>query len=320
MRRFLVKLAVFLAPLVAGWLFLEWKLSEVPIPYTKKAELLEKKSPTARVLVLGSSLEFEDIAPSEFDCEGLNMANQAQTPFLDSEIVRRWAPRMPALRLVIEGVSYGSFECQLSDTYLKSAVYLSHHYLGTGLDGGASFWDARNFSLMAAFGQELVLLQIWSGFHMNWMPQPIDDYGWGRSEKGLFDPSSDPLAAWDVNQLHSYMKPEHIPENVEAVERMITQLQQRNVQVVLVSSPVSPAIIRHLDPVRLERARSTIANFQSRLGVTYLDYSSDPRFIITEDFSDLDHLNPRGATKYSRILNEEVVRPRGVCGSGTAAH
>jgi hypothetical protein len=319
MRLFLIKLTLFLAPLVGAWLFVEWQLNHVPIPYTKKAELLEQKSPTTRILVLGSSLEFEDIAPSEFDCDGLNMANQAQSLFLDSEIVRRWAPRMPELRLVIQGVSYGSFECQLSDTYLKSAVYLSHHYLGTGLDGGASFWDAKNFSLIAAFGQDLVLAQILTGFRTNLMLQPIDDYGWGRSEKGLFDPSSDPLAAWDVNLLHTYMKPEHIPENVEALERMITQLQQRNVQVVLVTSPVSPAIIRHLDPIRLERARSLIADFQTRFGVTNLDYSSDPRFVVTEDFSDLDHLNPRGATKYSRILNEEVVRPRRLCGPGVAS-
>src|SRR5438067_5146792 len=115
MGRFLFKLAVFIAPLLAAWLYVESQLRHVSIVYTKKRDLIEQKAASTQILVLGTSLEFEDIAPSEFDCAGLNMANQAQTPFLDAEIVRLYAARMPALRLVIEGVSYASFEVQLSD-------------------------------------------------------------------------------------------------------------------------------------------------------------------------------------------------------------
>ena len=55
-----------------------------------------------------------------------------------------------------------------------------------------------------------------------------------------------------------------------------------------------------------------LAALQARFGVPYLDYSRDPRLTV-EDFADLDHLSVSGALKFSRILNEEVIRPRGVC-------
>lgn len=313
MRLFLVKLVLFLAPLVAAWTYVEWRIRQIPTQYTVKAELLKQRAATARVLVLGSSLEFEGISPREFDCEGLNMASQAQTPFLDGEIVRRHARNMPELRLVIQGVAYPSLECQLSDSHLQSALYLSRHYLGTGLDSGASFWDARTFSMIACFGQRLVLQQMFTGFQQSWLLGPIDEYGWSQSERGMFDPASEPLAMVSMRIIHSYMKPHHIPENLQALERMIDHLRKRNVEVVLVTTPVAPALRKFVEPERLERLRAALAHLQARFGITHMDYSLDPRFDINADFANINHLNGQGAAKYSRILNDEVIRPRGVC-------
>jgi hypothetical protein len=317
MGRFLLKLALFIAPLAGGWLYVEWQLRHISNNLTQKRARIEQQASSTRVLVLGASLTYQGVAPSEFDCKGLNLAGAAQSLFLDAEIVRRYVARMPQLRLVIEGVPYGAFELQLGDTTLNHLVYAYWHYLGTRLDGGVSYWDARTFSLVATLGQELVLYQILTGFRTDWA-DPMDEYGWAPTKKGILNKPGpgELLAQWNINYMHSFMKVAHVPENVQAQEAMLTLLRQRHEDTVFIAPPIAPALVEKLDAARSERTRAIIADLQRRFGVEYRNYTNDPRFDAS-DFFDRLHLSEAGARKFSRILNEEVVRPRGVCGAGS---
>ena len=307
-RRFLFKLALFLSPLLAVLLFAEWKLQSLPNTLLKKRMLLERHAPSLRVLVLGTSIEYGGIAPSEFDCDGMNMANPFQTVFLNAEIARHFAPSLPQLRLVLFGISYGAFEAQLGSTPVSQVVYLYRRFLGTRLDGGVDFWDARNFSAVAAFGQEIVLEEFLSGFTVTQV-DPCDDYGWSP-QTGELDPSKEVGPPFE--RLQVYLKPEHIAENVSAVEDLLAQLQERGVEVVFISAPMTKQVIPYLDAARLERTNAIIRDVAARHHATYLDYLTDPRF-GNQDFADPIHLSRRGALKFSRILNDEVIRPRGIC-------
>jgi hypothetical protein len=71
-------------------------------------------------------------------------------------------------------------------------------------------------------------------------------------------------------------------------------------------------MLRYLDATRLAETRAIITDLDARYHTTYRDYLTDPRF-TTEDFADPLHLNREGAIKFSRILNEEIILPRGVC-------
>jgi hypothetical protein len=309
MRLFLIKLAAFLAPLVAIWLFLEWKIGPVPI-LTEKRELILTKGERARIVVLGSSHELIGIAPGQFDCEGLNLAGLAQSLFYDSEIMRVYAQSFPALRLVIQGISYPSFEGQLGDSPMSFCTYGYSSVYGTRLDSATPLWNVKRFSRVALLGQEAVIARILGGFRADPKLRPqIDEFGWlPRAEVNA--PSLDGSGL--VGLFNQHMKPEHIAENVQALEDMVTSLRERGARVVLVSAPMAEALYTQFDPVRVARMQAIINDFKARYGIEYFDFTADPRF-TQDDFHDVDHLSKEGAEKFSRILNDEVIRPLHVC-------
>lgn len=53
--------------------------------------------------------------------------------------------------------------------------------------------------------------------------------------------------------------------------------------------------------------QETLKQISEKDGVPYFNYLRDERF-TTQDFVDSDHLNKRGAEKFTRILNEDVVK------------
>jgi hypothetical protein len=314
MRLFLLKLALFLSPLVAVLSFTEWELNHIPNTLLKKRTLLEQRAPNLRVLVVGTSLEYGGVAPSQFDCDGMNMASPFQTVFLNADIVRYFAPTLPQLRLVLFGISYGAFEAQLGDSPASQFVYLYRRFLGTRLDGGVAFWDVRNFSAVAAFGQDLALAQLFSGFTLPWTEEFEDD-GW-RPHDGVLDLSRE--VGPPLERLQACLKLEHIAENVQALEDMLAVLRERHVDAVFISAPVTSQVLPHLDAPRLERTGALIRDVVARYDATYLDYVKDPRF-GNADFADPIHLGKSGALKFSRILNDEVLRPRGICDGSIAS-
>ncbi len=316
MRQFVLKLVLFLAPLLGVWMFLEWKLAHYPNTLMQKRAFLERQAPTLRVFVVGTSVEYGGVSPSQFDCPGINMANPFQTIFLNAEIVRRFAPILPQLRLVLFGISYGAFEAQLGDSPASEAAYLYRHFLGTPLDSGINFWDPRTFSVVAAYGQDLALGQLFSGFGLP-VTDNFDSSGW-LSAEGVFDPGREAEIVPLVDRLQAPLKLEHIAENVHAVENMFALLQPRHVETVFITAPATIQIRRHLDTVRLERTEALINDLAARYHTTYMNYFTDPRF-TTEDFRDPMHFNRNGALKFSRILNEDIIRPRGICAADRVA-
>jgi hypothetical protein len=53
--------------------------------------------------------------------------------------------------------------------------------------------------------------------------------------------------------------------------------------------------------------QETIKQITEKYGVPYFNYLRDDRF-TEEDFVNSDHLNNKGAEKFSYILNEDVVK------------
>lgn len=314
MRLFVLKLALFLAPLLTVWLVAEWELAHLPNPLLNKRLILEQRADSLRVLVAGTSIEYGGVAPGQFDCDGMNMSNPFQTVFLSADIVRQFAPRLPQLRLVLFGISYGAFEAQLGSTPAGQVVYLYRRFLGTRLDGGLDYWDARSFSAVAAFGQEIAVAELLSGFTLT-EEEPFDEYGW-KPQTGVLDTSKD--VDMPLKRLEVYLKPEHIAENVDAVEKMLTELQQRHVETIFITAPMAKGLLPHLNAARLEQTATITREIAARYHLTYLNYVSDPRF-NTEDFADPIHLSKGGALKFSRILNDEIIRPRGICDAPKAS-
>ena len=71
--------------------------------------------------------------------------------------------------------------------------------------------------------------------------------------------------------------------------------------------PTDHTYYENINVTGYQRMQETIRQISEKYGVTYFNYLRDDRF-TQEDFIDSDHLNGRGAEKFTRILDEDIVR------------
>jgi hypothetical protein len=78
---------------------------------------------------------------------------------------------------------------------------------------------------------------------------------------------------------------------------------------------------RDIDPAVFGEMIQAATSLAARHGIPFHDYIPDGRFTL-DDFYDNDHLNARGAEKFTRLLLDEAVSPLlgGAPSSRTTAH
>jgi hypothetical protein len=92
-------------------------------------------------------------------------------------------------------------------------------------------------------------------------------------------------------------------------EGMMDFLQRKNIDSVIVLLPTDISYYSHLDKLKVALMNRKLTEFANRHHIKFVDYTGDPRFSLS-DFTTVlpDHMNARGAMKFSKILDEEVIK------------
>jgi hypothetical protein len=301
MRRFLLKLALFLAPILLALGLVEYELARVPTGYEAKRRYMEQNIGEARVLVTGSSHAYYAVHPRLFGVPAFNTAYVSQDVYYDTRIVLKYLPRAPRLKLVIVSVSYFSFEGRMEDSASswRSPFYQRHWGIGPASPG----FRLKDYSRVAQYGAERTRGLLWERFR-NRSAEHIDpDDGHAVLRPNPADLTRGKVA---VRRHHTVMKVENIERNVRHLGEMFDALRARGVAAVLMTPPVSRSYYEHMKPDTYRRMQDATLDLCRRYGLEYRNYIADARF-TPEDFADSDHLNARGAEKFSLILRDEVV-------------
>jgi hypothetical protein len=144
---------------------------------------------------------------------------------------------------------------------------------------------------------------------------PVEDIiAWRPS--GWFDAgtvSGDPSMGWGQETAKSHnagTNERNYEPNLRHWDELIDELKRRKIAVTIVELPTDASFHTSLDPKMVATMKKTVEEFANRHGVRYVDYTGDPRF-SSKDFSWelIDHMNVSGASKFGKILDEEVIRP-----------
>ena len=302
MRRFFLKLFLFLAPILLALGLVEYGLSRLTTGYETKRRLLERHVGDARVLVTGSSHAYYAVQPRLFGVPAYNTAYVSQDIYYDTRIVLRHLPRARNLRLVIVSVSYFSFEAVTEDSIEARRVPFYKRFWGIP-PATPGRW-AADYSFIALHGAERTRRHLWDGFR-NSDAEEIDPAG-GNAVLPRSNPNAVRNGAVTVARHHDSMKVGNLGKTVRWMEEMLDASRARGVPVVLVSTPVAPSYRERLDPAAYQRMQDAVGGLCRKYGLEYRNYMADSRFAL-EDFADSDHLAARGAEKFSLILRDEVV-------------
>lgn len=306
MRSFLFRTALFSLPVALAFLSMEVFVRITPNAFSGKAIFLHDHLADVRCLVLGSSHNQSAINPDFMSFTTANIAYSGQDERLDSALLKMYLPLMPQLKMVLIECDYHSLEEMLGDEYFRYSWYY-HFY---NIDNGhvPLFQKVSLYASEPQFFNDLLKRTLtWSsegdqfnryGFIINDFPGPFLEahYDSILLEKGaderlkLRHKTNDALLA---------------QRNAGIIRSMVHFCLQHNVKPVLIASPMYSSYILRQIPEKVKRRGDFLESMQQN-GVLFLDYEKNARF-KADDFKNDDHLNPKGAEKFTRMLNDTLV-------------
>lgn len=301
MRKFLLHLLLFSLGVLSLLALAEWLARSCPNAYRIKDNWVQQHAGEVETLVLGSSHAYADLKPDHLGAKAYNLANSNQTPRYDWLLLSRDSARFSSLRTVVYPSSSLLMNYPLESTseWYRCIYYQLYNHLERHSVLSRYAWEAASI--------QTCCWKVQSYFISGAADRMCDDYGWCTYYQVL--PSS--LEKLNAHELSSRMDKyaERLPM-LTADESYIDQIAQlcerRGWRLLLLGAPVStpfysdPRGREHLQRID-DAARKVSARYTC---VEYRDYSHDTRF-QPDDFFDVDHLNERGAERFSSIVRED---------------
>src|SRR5258706_5255981 len=131
----------------------------------------------------------------------------------------------------------------------------------------------------------------------------VDGNGWRKPRretemKGDLRHITKALGDLRIDDAHKLMKEPNVAPNLKCLEEMMAALRRRGVQVLIFHMPVSRYYYNGTRPDSIANQQAEYKRLCDNFGGRYRDYLRDPRF-TDGDFKNCDHLNERGARKFS---------------------
>lgn len=301
MKRFILRSVLFLLPLALLMTLFEYVQRRAPHEFKYKAAFMDANAEKLEVLVFGPShthrINLHDIGRRAFN---LSFSNQAVE--WDYALWRKYRDRLTALQYAVLSLSCWFHENTADGLEAWRTPFYNIHY---GLS--SPLLDLQKRFIVANPKSAMKRMDVILRGNYDQMQPSCDSLGSSptllRNRPADWDGKSGQFMA----RRHSTYTPEKAAANRRILERMIKELTQRGVRILLITTPTRPAYYEHLTPDIVGRTRSLGKELEcSYPGVRYLDLLEDSRF-VEEDFMDDSHLNyDVGGRKLARLLHEYI--------------
>jgi len=317
-KKFLCKTLIVGIPLLILIGAFEAALSQINNVYYFKRLAFEKQAEDIEVAVFGSSNTFYAFNPEKFSIRGFNFSHPGSGMYNDLALFERHIESMPSLKMIILTGNFftiGVSELSPPDPWRKyfySQFWSIKPYGSDDFLSSDNFWlEPKNFSKLALYGNRDGISQLYKKF-----TQPVDVIA---SHVGWFDAGdvrpiekSRDLGRRGASAHNRTVSPGNIPVNLGYWKRLVNLAELKGIDVAIVVCPTDISYYSELDPGLVRTMNSSLEKFALRNKVDYYNYTADKRF-FEEDFTVemVDHMSGRGANKFSRIVDTEILSTRG---------
>ena len=302
MTHFLRKIFLFLLPVFLIWGVVEVFYQIVETNYSYKHHRIKEKYSKIETLILGDSHAFFGINPIYLDGEVFSIANISQSLYFDQLLFEKHVDSLPKLRNLILTIGYYSLS-QLDNA--KEDRWRKYFYAQQmDLDMNIiSPLDITKYSLSLhrRFRKSLELIQ---RYFQNGTAVRCDTLGWGIYYKGTITNN------WQQASIKTAKRHEDglldFTHNTKRLQTIIDYCKKINCKVFLIDMPVHQEYINAIDPTKLQKTTMTCkALANNNKNTFYLNLRQHP-LLEEDDLYDPDHLNHRGAKKFSDIINRMI--------------
>ncbi len=299
MKRFIVKILLFLLPVVALILFVEYSQRNMPNELRYKAEFMKKHASELELIVLGPSYTHR-LNLNHIGCKAFNLSYMNQPAERNYQLWKHYRERLPRLKYVVYSLSYWfhqntidgleawrepfyniHYSLPVSGLSLEKRFIVANPKIATKMDWGALFTSHDN--------------ERPSCDSLGSTPANHRDADWATK------------SAEFMARRHADIDPENALHNRKMLEKVIAQCEEDSVKVLLVTPPtwhtyydlLPEKVISMTEELGREMA-------DAHPNVTYINLKGDPRF-TEEDFTDCTHLNyDHGGRKMATILRDYI--------------
>jgi hypothetical protein len=306
MKKFFVKSLYLVLPISIFLIFMEYNLGKVLNYYNYKRTCLEQQLDSIEVLVVGSSQPTYGVNPDYFCKKGFNLSNVSQSLFYDTRLTMKYLDRMPKLKYVIINISYFTFGSQLYDGI---EAWRDYYY--------SQFWnidypeleqlEVKRYSKIFLYTPATSFSYLMKGFDVNLIGN-LKRNGFYSVDIITNNQSINNSIGYDRVKLHdAHYHESRFKDNVKDLEMLVQNLKKRGIIPVIVTPPVLPTYSKFVNAGRVEKNTKAIENVCLKYECRYFNYFTDRNF-VPKDFADNDHLNCLGAAKFSKMINQDILR------------
>lgn len=246
--------------------------------------------------VTGVSHAYAGTDIQEFSMPGMNLALTSQDLFYDYELAKIVLKNKRYIKFCIIGCAPFILHADLTKSvnidralaYYPVVKTLHNHWLSEKIL--LELFNSTYVKSYDLFDTEITFEDCFRSCTQN-KDFLIDDFINARKN----------LAEWD-NKYYA----KTVDEYKEILTNYVKDCLKVNVQPLLVIYPVSEFYNKYFSAKIFEELRYFLNDLSQEFQVPFYDYAADTRFNIS-DFFDVEHLNVRGAKKFSRILNSKLL-------------
>jgi hypothetical protein len=280
----------------------EYKVRE-STSFKIKADYVKENKQNLEIMLLGSSQSWRGINPKYIDFKVAPLTNGGASFNLNYLIFKEYVDQLPNLKVVILEMAYHSPEYYLGDSYNKNNLY-HIYYNVNNYDSGMPLSDR---TLLTSNTKEYLKI-FFEKFNTK---SYINEYGFlrtpnpygGRFHKLGFDSTE------IANTSGAYLGERHAKNNLRAygenkanLEEIVRICKSKGIKLVLLSTPKYYLYNDNMIDKKLRRRNELVRSVRDNSEVFFWNYETGKAFDI-RDFADEDHLNAKGAEKFTKMLN-----------------
>ena len=303
-KKFLIVIVVFFIPVFCFLGYTELALREYRNTYDQKKEFIDQRADSIRILVLGDSHAHNGIDPTYLGKGSFNLANDGQSLYYDIKLTEKYLNKLTNLKCVIIPLSYFTFYYRMENSFAEPRQYNYYHTFGISPAAPLSVFDINRYSYIASYTPRI-------SFGIVFLNRFKAD---SQAENGFL--ASFATLPADVDQKmvlekfgyhREIIQNGNLESNLSLLNEFLTTLSSRNIEAIFITLPVSSVYKTHLDPEVERRNREIITQFCVKFNLEYFDLDSSSA-LGNDYFSDIDHLNVKGAalvsSRLSSLLNK----------------
>ena len=319
MKLFFKKILVFVFPLFLLVVGMDFYLRNMNSLYKEKARGLTAHAHEIEILILGNSHAARGVDPNCFTDYAFNIANAGQSIYFDKELTLKNLEALKKLKYVFISLDYHSpyFSSQRGERNIWS-------YYGNGIKHYSTSYYKADISPFLFGYYPIVsfsflrkdLLAKWKFRNHAQYLDFITEVGVIKTDvlaKGFVAFSGTQTSAFKNNYYidrmngHDNLINNSTEEEIvlNELDELITKLHSKGITTIFFSTPTFKDYNLILDPDIITHNNLITEKLCNKYNMEFWDYAMDHNF-IKDEFFNADHLNKKGAKRFSKMLDSRL--------------